>query len=135
VLEGAGALYHGPMLAGVILGVHLAVIGFNLFGLLAIPIGARLGRAFVHGRVFRLAHLFSMAVVALQAAAGRACFLTLWQDRLGGLGRGQPLIMRWVNGLIYWPLPLWAFTAVYLAAFAYVLALLWLVPLRPRGPA
>jgi hypothetical protein len=123
------------MPAGLVLGVHLAAIGFNLFGLVAIPVGAWLGWAFVRGRAFRLTHLASMAVVALQAAAGRACFLTLWQDELGGLGQGQPLIMRWVNGLIYWPLPMWVFTAIYLAAFAYVVALLWLVPVRPRPPA
>jgi hypothetical protein len=40
--------------------------------------------------------------------------------------------MRWVNALVFWPLPLWVFSAIYLAIFAYALALLWWVPLRRR---
>jgi hypothetical protein len=32
--------------------------------------------------------------------------------------------MRWVNRLIYWPLPFWTFTALYLVLFAYA-AWLW----------
>jgi hypothetical protein len=63
--------------------------------------------------------------------AGRACFLTDWQDDLAGAGGETPLIMRWVNSVIYWPLPMWAFTAMYLALFACVLALWRWVPPRP----
>lgn len=119
-------------LGQIILAAHLAVIAFNVFGLVAIPLGAWRGWRFVRGRWWRLAHLASMAVVALQAALGRACFLTLWQDGLTGGGADDPLIMRWVNGLIYWPLPMWAFTAGYLVLFAYVLALWRWVPPSPR---
>ena len=45
----------------------------------------------------------------------------------------DPLIMRWVNSLIYWPLPVWAFSAAYLALFVYVAALWRLVPPRRGG--
>lgn len=117
-------------LAAWVLTVHLAVIGFNLFGLVAIPLGAARGWSFVRVRWWRALHLASLAVVALQALSGRACFLTLWQDDLSGAGQG-PLIMRFVNGLIYWPLPIWVFTAIYVAVLAYVLALWKLVPPRP----
>jgi len=121
-------------LAQLVLAAHVAVIVFNVAGLVAIPLGARLRWQFVRLRWLRLAHLASMAVVAAQAAVGRACFLTLWQDDLGGGGGEAPLIMRVVNGLIYWPLPMWVFTAAYLAVFAYVIALWWLV--RPsRHPS
>jgi hypothetical protein len=117
----------GPL----VLAVHLAVIAFNVAGLVAIPLGAARGWRWVRVLWLRLLHLASLAVVALQAALGRACFLTDWQDALTGAGAHDPLIMRWVNGLIYWPLPMWAFTAAYLGVFAYVLALMWLVP--PEG--
>ena len=40
--------------------------------------------------------------------------------------------MRWVNSVIFWPLPIWVFTALYLAVFAYVAALWRMVPPRPR---
>ncbi len=114
--------------AEAILAVHLVVIGFNLFGLVAIPLGAWRGWAFVRLRWWRLLHLASMAAVAVQAVLGRACFLTDWQAALEGGAEAEPLLMRWVNSVIYWPLPLWVFTAAYVALFAYVLALWRLVP-------
>ncbi|KQW73249.1 hypothetical protein ASE17_09935 [Phenylobacterium sp. Root77] len=114
-------------LGALVLAVHLAVIAFNLFGLVAIPLGAWRGWAFVRVRWWRLLHVVSLAVVAAQALAGRACFLTLWQGELSGTGE-EPLIMRFVNGVIYWPLPMWAFTAAYAAVFVYALALWKLVP-------
>lgn len=114
-----------------VLAVHLAVIALNIFGLIVIPLGAWQRWAFVRARWWRVLHLASLAVVALQAALGRACFLTLWQDDLIGGGQADPMIMRFVTGLIYWPLPAWVFTAAYLAVFAYVVTLWVLVP--PRG--
>jgi hypothetical protein len=119
-------------LAAAVLALHVLVIGFNLFGVVAAPLGARLGWGFVHVAWWRLLHLASMAVVAVQALAGRACFLTIWQDALEGGGTEAPLLMRLVNRLVYWPLPIWAFTVLYVAVFAYTLALLRLVPLK-RG--
>lgn len=115
------------LLGAVILGLHLLVIGFNVAGLALIPLGAKLGWGFVRIRWLRLLHLGSLAVVVAQALGGRACFLTLWQDRLTGGGE-DPLIMRVVNSLLFWPLPLWAFTAAYVAVFAYALLLWRLVP-------
>ncbi|RAK58931.1 DUF2784 domain-containing protein [Phenylobacterium hankyongense] len=121
-----------PVLAQTVLAIHLAVIAFNVFGLAAIPLGAWRGWAWVRVRWWRALHLASMAVVALQAVLGRACFLTLWQDRLAGARAEPPLIMRWVNGVIYWPLPIWAFAAAYLAVFAYVVVLWRRVPPSAR---
>ena len=123
-----------PFLGQLVLALHLVVIAFNVFGLIAIPLGAARGWRWVRIRWWRLLHLASLAVVALQAVLGRACFLTDWQVGLTGGGAQDPLIMRWVNGLIYWPLPMWAFSAAYLAVFAYVVALWWFVaPTAGRG--
>lgn len=118
-------------LAGqLVLGAHLGVIAFNVAGLALIPLGAWAGWRFVRLRWLRLLHLASLAVVALQAALGQACFLTIWQSDLTGGGHADPLIMRWVNSVIFWPLPMWVFSALYLAVFAYVLALWRWVPPR-----
>lgn len=114
-----------------VLAVHLLVIAFNVAGLVLVPLGAALEWRWVRIRWLRLLHLGSLAVVALQAILGRACFLTDWQDGLSAGGARDPLIMRWVNSVIYWPLPMWAFTAIYVAVFAYVVALWWWV--RPQG--
>jgi hypothetical protein len=116
-----------------VLAVHFAIIAFNLIGLVAIPMGVWRGWSWVRAPLWRWAHVASLAVVALQAMAGRACFLTVWQDALSGQAEGEPLIMRLVNRLIFWPLPAWVFTAGYVAMFAYTLALLRLAPPRPWG--
>ena len=120
------------ILALIVLATHVAIIAFNLFGLIAIPLGAWRRWRFVRIRWWRMLHVAILAIVALQALLGRACFLTLWQDSLAGDDSGSaPLIMRWVIGLIYWPLPIWFFALLYLAVFTYTLALWFLVPPRP----
>jgi hypothetical protein len=118
------------ILAIVILAVHVAVIAFNLFGLVAIPLGGWRGWRFVRVTWWRALHLAALAAVALQALFGRACFLTLWQDALAGSASSTPLIVRGVNQLIYWPLPIWFFAALYIAVFVYTLTLWFLVPPR-----
>ena len=120
-------------MAELVLAVHLAVIAFNVFGLVAVPLGARAGWAFVRVRWWRILHLLSLAVVAVQAMLGRACFLTLWQGELEGARSETPLIMRWVNSVIFWPLPMWAFTVAYVLVLAYALALYRWVPPRRRA--
>jgi hypothetical protein len=121
-----------PSTAGaLILAVHVAVIAFNVLGLLAIPLGVRLGWSWVRRRLWRALHVASWALVAVQAALGRACFLTIWEDRLTGAGQQPPLIQRWVDRLIYWPLPIWVFSGLYLALFAAVIAMWVLPPTRP----
>jgi hypothetical protein len=115
-------------LAQAVLVAHLAVIAFNVAGLIAIPVGAALRWRWVRVRWWRALHLASWALVALQAALGRACFLTIWQDELTGAQAQPPLIERWVERAVYWPLPIWVFAAIYLALFGLVVGLWWWVP-------
>lgn len=120
------------MIALSILLLHLAIIAFNVAGCVLVPIGAWRGWRWVHEFWWRLAHLLSLAVVALQALLGRACFLTIWQGDLSGASQVQPLIAGWIDRLVYWALPLWVFAVAYVVVFAYVIALwMWV---RPRNP-
>ena len=119
-------------LAWTVLGVHVAVIAFNVAGLVLIPMGAWRHWRWVRGFWWRLAHLLILAAVAAQALAGRACVLTLWQYDLSGGRNPQPLIAYWIDRLIYWPLPLWFFTVLYVAVWLYVAFLWWRIP--PRQP-
>lgn len=121
---------NGVALPQAILAVHLGVIAFNVLGLVAIPLGAALRWRWVRVRWWRLAHLASWAIVAVQAVLGRACFLTIWQDELTGAAGEPPLIERWLERLIFWPLPIWVFGAIYLVLFAAVAAMWWWVPAR-----
>jgi hypothetical protein len=113
-----------------ILALHLAIIVFNIAGCVLVPIGAWRRWRWVREFWWRLAHLVSFAVVAAQALAGRACFLTIWQaDLSGASGNVHPLIASWVNRIIYLPLPLWVFAVAYVLVFLYVIALwAWLRP-------
>lgn len=121
-------------LASVILGVHLGVVAFNVGGLVLVPIGGALGWRWVRLYRLRLLHLLSLAVVALQALFGRACFLTIWQFALQsqhGAGEPPPMIATWINRLLYWPLPHWVFVVAYVAVFAYTILLWrWVPPVR-----
>lgn len=122
------------MAATLILALHFAIIVFNIAGCVLIPLGAWRRWRWVRAFWWRLAHLASLAVVALQALLGRACFLTIWQADLAGRAQVQPMIARWVNHLIYWPLPLWVFALAYVVVFIYVLALwAWVRPRRRRA--
>ena len=117
--------------AEAILALHLAVILFNVGGLVVIPLGGWRGWGFVRGFWWRLLHLASLGVVALQAVLGKVCFLTVWQSELAGkAGSPAPLVARVVDRVIFWPLPLWGFAVLYVAVAAYVVALWFLVPPR-----
>jgi len=123
------------ILAETILAAHIAIILFNVFGLIAVPLGALCRWRFVRVRWWRVLHLVLLGTVALQAVLGRACFLTLLQAAAEGAANPAPLIMGWANRMIYWPLPIWVFAALYVVVFGYALALLWLVPPARRATA
>ncbi len=119
------------ILADAILAVHFVIIGFNVAGLVVIPLGGILGWRVVRIAWLRLLHLALLAIVAGQALAGRACILTIWQNELsGGNPAPEPMIMRWVDHLIYWNLPIYVFAVLYSVVFLYVVALCLLVPFR-----
>ncbi|HVE22747.1 MAG TPA: DUF2784 domain-containing protein [Acidocella sp.] len=116
-------------LAEAIFAVHLAIIAFNVAGLVVIPVGAWLGWSIVRMAWLRLLHLGMLLIVTVQALAGRACVLTIWQNDLTGLRQpAQPMIMRWIERLVYWNLPPWGFAVMYSGVFLYVLALTVFVP-------
>ena len=122
------------VLARLVLAAHVAIIIFNVAGLVVIPLGAWRGWAFVRIFWWRALHLAILAVVAVQALLARDCFLTLWQSalqrRAGETASGAPLIARWVHDLLFWPLPLWFFAVLYFAVCLYALLLWRLVPPR-----
>ncbi len=117
------------LIAQVILYVHFAIIAFNVLGLIVIPIGAWAGWRIVRIAWLRLLHLAIMAAVAGQALAGRACFLTIWENRLtGNFSVPEPMIAHYVDRVIYWNIPIWGFAIFYSVLFLYLVALTVLVP-------
>ncbi len=60
--------------------VHASIVLFNVFWLVAIPLGVWQGWTFIRNFWWRIAHLVSLAIVAAQVIAGRLCFLTTIQE-------------------------------------------------------
>jgi len=123
-------------LADVVLAFHVAYVAFVVLGQLAIPLGIVLGWQWVRNVWFRLAHLAAIGFVALQAVLGILCPLTVWEDRLRSLAAQQvsegSFIGRCLRWVLFYDLPPWAFTALYVGFFLLVLATLALAPPRVR---
>ncbi|MHB1658322.1 MAG: DUF2784 domain-containing protein [Acidithiobacillus sp.] len=119
-------------LAQAILAFHILIIAFNVFGLIAIPLGAWRGWRWVRIFWWRALHLVALLVVAVQALLGTACFLTIWQSELqeaaGRQGYRLPLIQTWIDHLLFWHLPMSFFTSIYVLIWVGVLLLWWKVP-------
>ncbi|MHB1643550.1 MAG: DUF2784 domain-containing protein, partial [Acidithiobacillus sp.] len=115
-----------------ILAFHILIIAFNVFGLIAIPLGAWRGWRWVRIFWWRALHLVALLVVAVQALLGTACFLTIWQSELqeaaGRQGYRLPLIQTWIDHLLFWHLPMSFFTSIYVLIWVGVLLLWWKVP-------
>lgn len=121
--------------ADAVLLLHLAVAGF----IVLVPPLAWLGKArgwgWVRSPWLRLTHLGITALVLAEDLAGRLCPLTEWEWflRQEALAQGLPRrswIADWAGRLLYADLPDWAYTVLYAALLAIVLATVWAVPIR-----
>lgn len=129
-------------LADLVLLLHVAVVLFVVAGLPLVVFGNVVGWDWVNGWWFRLAHLLAIAVVVAESWLGMACPLTTLEFWLRGQG-GQPLqgesfIGYWMQRLLYYDLPPWAFICAYTLFGLLVLAAWWRFPpssrRRPRAP-
>jgi len=126
-------------LADLVVVVHFTYVAFVLLGQPAILLGVALHWKWVRNPWFRFTHLAAIDIVALQAALGILCPLTVWEDHLRHLA-GQPVseasfIGRWMHTLLFYDLPLWVFTAMYIGFFLLVLVTFALAPPRWRNSA
>jgi hypothetical protein len=126
-------------LADAVLVAHALIALFIVGGLAAIWVGSGLGWEWVRCRLFRLAHLFAIGLVATLSLLGLACPLTVLEDWLrngsvGSVGSVAPqgFIQRWVSRLLYYDVSTWVFTLAYVV-FVLLVLLTWrLVPPRKR---
>ncbi len=127
-------------LADALVGLHLGIVLYVVFGLLAVPVGIVRGWDWITSRRFRLSHLAMIGVVALQGALGQLCFLTRWEYDLrvaaGQGARSGSFMGRLLQDLLFFE-PETISQAVlnrYYVAFA-LLALLcfWVTPPKARA--
>ena len=97
------------LLADAVLLAHLAIVLFNVGGLLLILAGNRLGWRWVNRWWFRAAHLAAIAVVVGQAWLGITCPLTTLESWLRALAGSAPyhdgFIAHWVQRILFYRLP------------------------------
>ena len=123
------------MLADFVLIVHLAFVLFVVGGFALVLAGGALGWRWIRNRAFRYAHLAAIAFVALEALAGVACPLTLWEDALRRTGpEGPSFVGRWARRLLYYDFPEWVFTVAYVLFAIAVAVTFRLIPPRESGP-
>jgi hypothetical protein len=120
-------------LANAVLVMHALIALFIMGGLAAIWIGSGLGWEWVRDRLFRLTHLFAIGLVSTLSLLGIVCPLTALEDwlRNGSVG-AHGFVQRWVSRLLYYDVPVWMLTLLYVM-FALVVLLTWhQVPPRRR---
>ena len=121
------------LIADSILMIHVMVVVFNIGGLLAIIIGAPLRWSWIRNRGFRITHVAMMCVVSAEAILGLSCPLTVLEDWLRGDSGQQSFVQRWAGALIYWDVPPWVFTVLYLLVTMLIVVAWKMVP--PRSPS
>jgi hypothetical protein len=117
------------VVADVVLVVHFAVVLFVVGGMLAIALGVKLGWLWVHGWLFRLTHVATVALITLQAWLGQHCPLTTLEGWLRTQAGEQSFyevsfVQYWLENIMYFQAPLWVFAIVY-TLFGLLVILAW----------
>ena len=116
---------------------HFCYVLFAVGGELIVLLGWLLRWRWIRNLAFRIVHLASVAVVAMEALIGVLCPLTDWEYRLRLLA-GQtfeeeiPFMARLVRRIIFYDFPTWVFTLTYILFALLVAATLLLVPPRKK---
>ena len=124
-------------LADAVVTVHLAYVAFTVGGELLILLGGLFKWAWVRNLSFRIIHLASVVLVAVEAIGGAQCPLTVWEYRLRVLA-GQHVeaqvgfIARIVRSIIFYNFPAWVFLAAYVGFALLAAATLFIVPPRRK---
>lgn len=118
------------LLADVILVIHALFVGFVVFGLGLIVIGAMQQWQWIRTPWFRVAHLLAIGIVVMQAWLGRVCPLTIWENQArqaaGTAGYEGSFIQYWLHQLIFYDFEPWLFTLAY-TLFGTLVVLTWLL--------
>lgn len=123
------------LLADLILYLHAVFIAIVVLSVPLIAIGGLRDWQWVHNPVYRFTHLAMIAFVAMEGLIGMTCPLTAWEDTLRNAGQGygeKGFIAGWLSRLIFYDLPTWVFTCIYVGFAALVAGLFYLVPVRKR---
>jgi hypothetical protein len=121
-------------LADAVVAFHLSYVSYVVVGQLTIWIGLLFKWAWVRNPWFRWTHMLAIVVVALEAVCNFTCPLTTWEFHLRRLA-GQSIeestfVGRLFDKVLFWDLPTWAFTAMYISFAVVTIATFVLAPPR-----
>ena len=118
------------LLADIVLAMHAGVVLFVIGGLVIIIVGNVLGWQRVNNIWFRALHISAIGVVMLQTMLGALCpltYLEMWlRDQANVETYSGSFFQHWLQQLIYFDLPSWAFMVGY-ALFALMVVVIWFV--------
>jgi len=124
--------FYGPF-ADVLIVIHLFYVVFAVGGQAFILLGAILKWKGVRNPPFRIGHLAAVGLVAVEAAMGIDCPLTVWEYDLRQLA-GRPaeqhlsFIARLARLIIFYNFPDWVFTLMHIAFGLLVISTFILIP-------
>lgn len=123
---------HYRLLADGVLLLHFGVVVFVVGGLLLVIAGNLRHWRWVNNFWFRVAHLAAIGVVVAQAWLGKLCPLTSLESWLrlqsGEAAYQQSFIEHWLQRLLFFEAPLWAFAVAYTVFGVLVAAAWWRFP-------
>jgi hypothetical protein len=127
--------------ADIILLTHASFVLFVVVGLILIFVGKVCGWAWIRHFWLRIAHLLAIGVVMVQSWFGVICPLTTLEMALrakaGEATYAGAFISHWLETLLYYQAPAWAFAVCYTIFGALVVGSWFWVPpqrsyLKPR---
>ena len=125
------------LLADAVLVLHAGIVVFIVGGLAAIVIGNLLGWRWVNRRGLRIAHLVAIAIVVAESWFGAVCPLTTLEMGLRAEARSPTyagsFIEHWLQRLLYYTAPGWAFVLAYSVFGLAVAATWWYFPPERRA--
>jgi hypothetical protein len=120
------------VLADIILIIHFLFVLFVVGSLPLIWIGGWMRLDLVRNLRFRLAHIAAILFVVVESFVGMICPLTLLEDRLRGGESGGSFIQRWLHRILFYDVPEWVLTTIYVLFAVLVIITFRLLPPRPR---
>lgn len=122
------------LMADAILLVHVMFVSFIVVGFVLILIGKIFAWMWVKNPWFRIIHLASICLVVVQSWLGVLCPLTTWEMALrsqaGDVVYAGSFLSHWLESLLYYQAPAWAFMVCY-SAFGILVVASWYW-VRPR---
>lgn len=125
------------LLADLTVVAHFAIVAFVVLGLPATVVGAAAGWRWARNFWFRMAHLTTMLVIAIQAIIGVLCPLTILEkhlrDKAGDAVYPGSFIAHWAHEILFVEASPTVLMVAYVAFFLMVIEALVLSP--PRWPS